>query len=100
MQQRLRLQGKAALITGGGGGIGAATAHVFCSEGAAVLLVDASAQALDRTAAALAQAFPQARVQTFVADVADGEQAQRAVQQAQAAFGRLDVLVNNAAMRN
>lgn len=100
MRQRLRLQGKAALITGGGGGIGAATAHVFCSEGAQVLLVDASAEALERTTAAIARDLPQARVQTFVADVSDGEQAQRAVQQALAEFDHLDVLVNNAAMRN
>jgi len=49
----MRLAGKAALITGGGAGIGAATASVFCAEGASVTLVDADAGALERTRAAL-----------------------------------------------
>ena len=100
MQRHSRLSGKAALITGGGGGIGAATAELFCAEGAAVLLVDASAEALARTAAALAEAQPQARVATFQADVSDAASAVRAVAKATEAYGRLDILVNNAAMRN
>lgn len=95
-----RLQGKVALITGGGGGIGAATASLFCAEGAAVVLVDASAQALERTAAELARQQPGARVLGVTADVADEAQAGAAVQQALDAFGALDVLVNNAALRN
>lgn len=95
-----RLAGKSALITGGGGGIGAACARLFCAEGAAVTLVDASADALARTAAALAEAVPQARVSTRVADVADAGQTAEAVAQALAAYGGLDILVNNAAMRN
>lgn len=95
-----RLNGKAALITGGGGGIGFACARIFCAEGAAVTLVDANAEALDRTATALAAAVPGARVATCVADVADAEQAAKTVKQALAAHGRLDILVNNAAMRN
>ncbi|MDR1968888.1 MAG: SDR family oxidoreductase [Burkholderiaceae bacterium] len=100
MPQGSRLQDKAALITGGAGGIGAATAHAFCGEGAAVLLVDANAQALERTLAQLRQAYPKARIESLAADIAQADGARRAVEQAQAAFGRLDVLVNNAAMRN
>ena len=46
----LRLAGKVALITGGGAGIGAAVAQLFCADGAAVMLVDADAAALARTA--------------------------------------------------
>jgi 2-hydroxycyclohexanecarboxyl-CoA dehydrogenase len=99
MQQGSRLHGKVALITGGGGGIGAATARIFCAEAAAVLLVDARKDALAKTRDALLGADPQARVQTFAADVSDPGQAARAVLQAAEAFGRLDVLVNNAAMR-
>jgi meso-butanediol dehydrogenase/(S,S)-butanediol dehydrogenase/diacetyl reductase len=96
----LRLRGKAALITGGGAGIGAATARLFCQEGAAVLLVDASADALARSAASIRERLPEARIEQCVADVADAAQATAAVQQALAAFASLDVLVNNAAMRN
>jgi meso-butanediol dehydrogenase/(S,S)-butanediol dehydrogenase/diacetyl reductase len=94
------MAGRRALITGGGGGIGAATARVFLQEGAAVLLVDADAQALARTQAALLQAHPDARVLTVAADVSDEAAAQAAVDQAVAAWGGLDALVNNAAMRN
>jgi len=100
MQQGSRLEGKVALITGGGGGIGAATAKLFCAQGAAVVLVDANADALAHTAAHLRESGPGVRVATHAADVADETQAQQAVQRAVAAFGRLDVLVNNAAMRN
>lgn len=95
-----RMAGRRALITGGGGGIGAATARVFVQEGAAVLLVDADAQALARTQAALLQAHPDARVLTVAADVSDEAAAQAAVDQAVAVWGGLDALVNNAAMRN
>ena len=95
-----RLRGKSALITGGGGGIGAACARIFCSEGATVTLVDASREALERTAAAVADAVPGARVTTHVADVSDPAQADMAVAMATASLDRLDILVNNAAMRN
>jgi len=95
-----RLGGKAALITGGGAGIGAATAQLFCQEGAAVMLVDASADALARTVASIHERMPEARVEHRVADVADADEAAAAVRQALAAFSCLDILVNNAAMRN
>lgn len=95
-----RLANKVALITGGGAGIGAATARVFCSEGAAVLLVDADSDALARTVRTLIDAQPDARVATFTANVADDYLALQAVQLCVERFGQLDVLVNNAAMRN
>jgi meso-butanediol dehydrogenase/(S,S)-butanediol dehydrogenase/diacetyl reductase len=95
-----RLEGKVALITGGGSGIGAATARIFLGEGAAVMLVDANGAALDRTAKPLAGGGGAARVATFIADVADDERALAAVGEALRLFGRLDVLVNNASMRN
>jgi 2-hydroxycyclohexanecarboxyl-CoA dehydrogenase len=95
-----RLAGKAALITGGGAGIGAATARLFCAEGAAVMLVDANAEGLAATAKAIAAEIDGARVATFAADVADEALALQAVQRALNAFGQLDVLVNNASMRN
>ncbi len=89
-----------ALITGAGSGIGAATAHCFASEGAAVLLVDADDAALASTMATLQAQWPQARVARFVADVAHAERAHEAVRSAVDHFGGLDTLVNNAAMRN
>jgi meso-butanediol dehydrogenase/(S,S)-butanediol dehydrogenase/diacetyl reductase len=94
------LRGKTALITGGGAGIGAAAARVFCQEGAAVMLVDRDAAALERTEAALRAAMPEVRMRTAVAELADEAAVAAAVAGAVAAFGGLDVLVNNAAMRH
>jgi 2-hydroxycyclohexanecarboxyl-CoA dehydrogenase len=95
-----RLDGKTALITGGGAGIGAAAARLFCAEGAAVFLVDANPGALERTARRIGEESASARVGTFLADVAEAASADEAVRRALEAFGRLDVLVNNAGMRN
>lgn len=95
-----RLAGKVAIITGGGGGIGAATAGLFCAEGAKVLLVDMDAAALERTAARVREQVPTASVQVLAGNVADPAAATQAAQQCVEAFGRIDVLVNNASMRN
>jgi len=95
-----RVADKAALITGSGAGIGAATGEFICAEGGMALLVDANAAALAGTAKVIAAKLPGARVSTFVADVADPAAAVQAVAHALQTFGRLDVLVNNAAMRN
>lgn len=96
----VRLAGKVAVITGGGGGIGAATAALFCAQGASVLLVDMDRAALDRTASSLGEWFPQAGVSVLAADVGNEASAQQAIAQCRHDFGKLDVLVNNAAMRN
>src|SRR4051812_10391788 len=95
-----RLKDKVALITGGGAGIGAATGRIFCEEGAAVVLVDLDRTALDRTAEAIRTQVKGARVAVYAADVADANEAVKAVAHGMSAFGKLDVLVNNAAMRN
>lgn len=95
-----RLAGKVALVTGGGGGIGAATAALFCAEGAKVLIVDKDAAALDRTAAGVRAQTPGAQLQVLAADVAAPSAAPDAARLCEQAFGRLDVLVNNASMRN
>lgn len=95
-----RMNGKVALVTGAGAGIGAAAAMLFSREGAAVLLVDADAQALERTLTAIREAQPGARIQGVAADVKDEEAAMRAVGACVDQWGRLDSLVNNAAMRN
>jgi 2-hydroxycyclohexanecarboxyl-CoA dehydrogenase len=95
-----RVEGKVALVTGGGAGIGAATGELICAEGGMAVLVDANADALAGTVKAISQRVPGARVASFVADVADAKEAVRAAAHALDAFGRLDILVNNAAMRN
>ena len=100
MRNESRLVGRTALITGAGAGIGAAAAHLFCLEGAAVLLVDANAEALERTRAAIEEALPGARLACATADVADEAAALATVQQCTRLWGGLDILVNNAAMRN
>jgi 2-hydroxycyclohexanecarboxyl-CoA dehydrogenase len=95
-----RVEGKVVLITGGGSGIGAATAELVCAEGGKVMLVDADAGALADTTKAIVDRMPRARVATFAADVAEAAAATRAVERALEQFGHLDVLVNNASMRN
>lgn len=95
-----RVAGKCVLITGGGSGIGAATAKLFCAEGAKVMLVDANPDGLAQTQKEIAQQVSGAQVATFLADVSDAAAAPQAVAQVLARFGRLDVLVNNASMRN
>ena len=84
-----RVEGKAALITGGGAGIGAATGELVCAEGGMAVLVDANADALAVTMQA--KRVPGARVSTFAADVADASAAARAVEHALQTFGRIDI---------
>lgn len=95
-----RLQGRVALITGAGSGIGAAAAQIFGQEGASLLLVDADAQGLARTRQAMLQTQPGVQVLALEADVTDRERALHVVAEGVKAFGHLDILVNNAAMRN
>ena len=93
------MQGRVALITGGGGGIGAATAALFCAQLGKVLIVDRDAAALEQQANLIRERIPGAAVECFVADVTDAAQALAAVARAVEVFGTLDTLVNNAAVR-
>lgn len=95
-----RLFGRAALVTGAAAGIGAATARLFCAEGARVLLVDRDEEALAHQLESVRAAVPGTEVDCFRADVAIDSEAQAAVQHALARFGALDTLVSNAAMRH
>jgi meso-butanediol dehydrogenase/(S,S)-butanediol dehydrogenase/diacetyl reductase len=95
-----RLGGKVVLITGGGSGIGAATGGLVCAEGGNVMLIDANAESLANTKKAIVDQISDARVSTFQADVAQAAEAMHAVERAVAEFGQIDVLVNNASMRN
>jgi NAD(P)-dependent dehydrogenase (short-subunit alcohol dehydrogenase family) len=92
-EARMRLAHKVALITGGGTGIGEAIAFKFAREGASVMVAGRSATA-DDTARRIGQAGGEAR--SFTGDLADEEQAKACVAATIEAFGKLDILINNA----
>jgi NAD(P)-dependent dehydrogenase (short-subunit alcohol dehydrogenase family) len=89
-----RLTGKAAVVTGAGGGIGGAICRRFATEGAAVVCVDIDGRSVEATAQAIRSAG--GRAATLVGDVALEATAETAVAMARGQFGRLDVLVSNA----
>jgi NAD(P)-dependent dehydrogenase (short-subunit alcohol dehydrogenase family) len=82
----VKLSDKIALVTGGGTGIGEATAKRFADEGARVVLLGPEQEPLEETAAAIGG-------EAVVGDAADAADAQRAVGTAVERFGGLDVLV-------
>ncbi len=88
-----RLDGKVALVTGAGGDLGAETVRLMLERGAAVVGVDRSPEALGRVKSTLPADAPWLEVE---ADVVEEEQVADAVARAHAAFGRIDVLFNNA----
>ena len=94
-----RLEGKVAVITGGGGGIGSATGEVFCREGARVALIDMAQDVAFAAAERIRAAVPGADVQGFVADLGTESEAGRVVAQIVAAMGGVDVLINNVGIR-
>ena len=89
----LRLAGKTVLITGSSRGIGLAAAKAFAAEGCRIVLSARSAEPLRRAEAALRGAG--ATVAAHAADVGDAADAARLVDAAVAAFGGIDVLLNN-----
>jgi len=89
------LTGRVAIVTGGGTGIGAATARLFAEHGADVVVASRTAAELERTAAAIAEATGR-RCVAIPTDVKDEAQVVRLVEQTMAAFGRIDILINNA----
>ena len=95
-----RMAGKTALVTGAGQGIGATTAELFAAEGAKVLLVDRNAAALKALAATIRERQPGATVEFLAGDITEDTMADRAVKLAVEKLGGLDVLVNNAAVRD
>jgi NAD(P)-dependent dehydrogenase (short-subunit alcohol dehydrogenase family) len=92
------LAGQVALITGGAGAIGRAIARGLLSAGAQVALVDTAEERLQRFAIELVTEVGPGRALALVADVADSQQVRQAFDRTLEEFGRLDILVNNAAV--
>ncbi len=90
----MRLDGKVAIVTGGGGGLGSLAARAFAAAGADVVLVGRTAEKL--RAAADAVRGTGRRAAAIVADVTRSADVNRMVEQAVGAFGRVDILLNNA----
>lgn len=89
-----RMQGKVAFVTGGGSGIGAATAQRLAQEGATVVVCGRRREPLDAVVAGIVAAGGKA--EAVVADVSDEAGFTAALEAAAQRHGRLDVLVNNA----
>ena len=87
----MRLEGRTALVTGAGSGIGRAIAHLFAKEGASVIINDINGEEAEATAKALG-----GRSHAVQADVSDSAAVQAMFGEVAKQFGGLDILVNNA----
>lgn len=89
MEGSFQLEGKVALVTGASSGIGAATAKLLSSKGATVAAVARRKDLLDQLGAD----------ESYAVDLSDPQQAQQLAADVEDAHGRVDILVNNAAVR-
>ena len=90
-----RLDGKAAIVTGAGQGLGRSTALRFAAEGAKVVIADLNGETARDTVEAIAAAGGEALA--VIGDVSDAGDAERLAETTLAECGRIDILVNNAA---
>ena len=88
-----RLTGKTALITGGGEGIGKATALLFSAEGANVGIMSRTAERLDEV---VSENPGRGEIRAYPGDVSREEDVKRVVEAFHGDFGRVDILFNNA----
>lgn len=88
------LDGKVAVVTGGGGGIGAALCRRFAAEGAAVAIFDLDSGAADKVAGDIRAAGGKAKA--YAVDICDTARVNAAVAETEQDLGAIDVLVNNA----
>ncbi len=96
MPKPRELAGRIALVTGGAGGIGSATAARFLSAGACVVLADIDETLLEQTATQLIERFGEDNVRQVLMDVTSEEQVVNALAYTSSEYGGLDILVSNA----
>lgn len=94
LEQRLRLEGRVALVTGAGAGIGRAIALALAAQGASVAVLDVNGDAAQDTAEAIIGA--DANAVGFACDIAQAQEVNATVAAVLARFGRLDIVVNGA----
>jgi len=90
----MRLAGKVIFVTGAGSGMGRVAAEMFAAEGAAVVATDYAAEPLEETVALVREAG--GRILGVPGDVSSPADVRRAVEEGVRAFGRINVLYNNA----
>ena len=90
------LEGRVAIVTGGGGGLGEGICHTLAAAGAAVAAVDVAREEAERVAGQVSSGG--ARCVALEADVSDRRSAQAMVESVVGEFGGVDILVNNAAI--
>ena len=92
------LQGKTALVTGAGKGLGRTVALALAAEGVSVALLSRTASDLEKVAAEIKNIHANAKVAYAVADVADYQSVNEAITQLRNQIGPFDILINNAGM--
>jgi NAD(P)-dependent dehydrogenase (short-subunit alcohol dehydrogenase family) len=88
------LEGKSALVTGGGGGFGKASALLLARDGAAVMLMGRTAEKLERARDQILERVPDARLGTFAGDATSDDDVARAVAATTALGGSFDIAVS------
>ena len=91
-----RFEGKVVLITGGGSGLGRASAIQVAKEGAKLGLVDLNTDGLEKTKQLILEVVPQAEVHLMTANVSDEKAVEGFVKETVQKFGKIDSFFNNA----